>query len=84
MKRTVVYAKLHDGVDYLPGVGVIGNTLPASNKTLDKLSMFTDGNILYVYFVYQGREKNAGIPLANVKIMDFAKEEESELKLVSA
>lgn len=75
MKRAVSFAKLHDLIINLPGVGLLqGNVLPPANKSLPGLKMvYTPEGLLVTISA-----KDHLVPAANVQWVTFSDKPEDK------
>ena len=72
--KNVVYARFQTSL-YIPGIGEVGNTLPASGKAIYDLSMIYEDGLLSISGSRAIGSKNVpfnlGVPSANISIMAF-------------
>lgn len=76
MRKQVIYAKLHGGDAFVPGLGAIGNTLDPTNKvvgskTMDMTLYYTDYGLEWSLF-RNGKRYEGVFPHANVQIAVYA------------
>lgn len=67
--KKVKYAKFHADL-FIPGPGVIGQTLPSTSKSFD-LTMWHDDDGLLIKINYSGRRAMALVPWSNVVLVQY-------------
>jgi hypothetical protein len=74
--KKVIHASFHSNSNYIPGVGDVGRTLPAANKTLTGLEMSVSQIGLLASYAFNGIKHVTLFPLAAVAFMSLDPKDE--------